>query len=223
MIEAKPDADQPPPRRNWTSPPPAMRPPPSKADIHEIDGKIKRQQLEIEYRRKERDKMLQVTTAVEQQFQQQRAALDEQQQRQLDGDARTADRPRGTGGFESQPHGPGKRRSAAERHRTPAHAHGQDGVWDRVAFPLAPRPADLHPLGRVGRQAERRCAAERLETERRHASHRNARTDRRLSHEVHAPPRAASRPGRRRNGRPAARRTGSVSSWCPSATISENR
>ncbi len=52
-------------------------------DIHEIDGKIKRQALEVAYRRKERDKMLEVLTAVEQQFQQQRGTLDEQQQRRL--------------------------------------------------------------------------------------------------------------------------------------------
>jgi len=54
------------------------------SDIHAIDSKIKRQQLEINYRRKERDKMLQATTAIEQQFQQQRALLDEQQQQHLE-------------------------------------------------------------------------------------------------------------------------------------------
>jgi hypothetical protein len=54
------------------------------SDIHEIDSKIKRQQLEVAYRRKERDKMLQVVTAVEQQFQQQRAVLDDEQRRQLE-------------------------------------------------------------------------------------------------------------------------------------------
>lgn len=53
------------------------------SDIHEIDGKIKRQQLEVAYRRKERDKMLEVLTAVEQQFQQRRETLDEEQQRRL--------------------------------------------------------------------------------------------------------------------------------------------
>jgi hypothetical protein len=54
------------------------------SDIHEIDSKIKRQQLEVAYRRKERDKILQVTMAVEQQFQQQRTALDDEQRRQLE-------------------------------------------------------------------------------------------------------------------------------------------
>ena len=52
-------------------------------DIHEIDTKIKRQQLEVAYRRKERDKMLEVLTAVEQQFQHHRETLDEEQQRRL--------------------------------------------------------------------------------------------------------------------------------------------
>ncbi len=82
MIDAKPDADEPPAApidvaaaQNAAA---AVE-----SDIHEIDGKLKRQRLEIEYRRKERDKMLQVATAVEQQFQQQRAALDEQQRRHL--------------------------------------------------------------------------------------------------------------------------------------------
>ncbi len=54
------------------------------SDIHTIDGKLNRQQVEIAYRRKERDKMLAVTTTIEQQFQQQRALLDEQQQRQME-------------------------------------------------------------------------------------------------------------------------------------------
>jgi len=52
-------------------------------DIHQIDLKIKRQQLEVAYRRKERDKMLEVLTAVEQQFQQQRDTLSQEQQRRL--------------------------------------------------------------------------------------------------------------------------------------------
>ena len=83
MIDAKPDGGEPPATaidvaaaRNAAS---AVE-----AGMHEIDGKLKRQRLEIEYRRKERDKMLQVTTAVEEQFQQQRAALDEQQRRHLE-------------------------------------------------------------------------------------------------------------------------------------------
>ena len=53
------------------------------SDIQAIDGKIKRQALEVAYRRKERDKMLEVLTAVEQQFQQRRGTLDEEQQRRL--------------------------------------------------------------------------------------------------------------------------------------------
>nr|HPM85248.1 hypothetical protein [Candidatus Anammoximicrobium sp.] len=52
-------------------------------DIHQIDLKIKRQQLEVAYRRKERDKMLEVLTAVEQQFQQQRDTLSQEQQQRL--------------------------------------------------------------------------------------------------------------------------------------------
>ena len=83
MIDAKPDGGEPPATaidvaaaRNAAS---AVE-----AGMHEIDGKLKRQRLEIEYRRKERDKILQVTTAVEEQFQQQRAALDEQQRRHLE-------------------------------------------------------------------------------------------------------------------------------------------
>lgn len=82
MIDAKPDGNVPPAAKIDVA---AARNAAAavETDIHDIDGKIKRQQLEIAYRRKERDKMLQVTTAVEQQFQQQRAVLDEQQQRHL--------------------------------------------------------------------------------------------------------------------------------------------
>lgn len=83
MIDAKPDGDELPAApidvaaaRNAAA---AVE-----SDMHEVDSKIKRQQLEIDYRRKERDKMLQVTTAVEQQFQQQRAALDQQQRRHME-------------------------------------------------------------------------------------------------------------------------------------------
>ncbi|NLF70646.1 MAG: hypothetical protein GX575_16565 [Candidatus Anammoximicrobium sp.] len=53
------------------------------SDIREIDGKIKRQLVEVAYRRKERDKMLEVLTAVERQLQQQRGTLDGEQQARL--------------------------------------------------------------------------------------------------------------------------------------------
>ena len=82
-IDAGPNADQlsAPPKRDIA----AARNTVSavESDIHEIDAKIKRQQLEVDFRRKERDKMLEVLTAVEQQFQQHRGTLDEEQQRQL--------------------------------------------------------------------------------------------------------------------------------------------
>ena len=54
------------------------------ADIHKIDGKIKRQQLEIVYRRKERDKFLQVVGQMEAYLDEQRAQLDQHQRQQLD-------------------------------------------------------------------------------------------------------------------------------------------
>jgi hypothetical protein len=52
-------------------------------DIHQIDAKLHRQQLEINYRRAERDKMLAVLTAVEQQLVQQQQALSGDQQSRL--------------------------------------------------------------------------------------------------------------------------------------------
>jgi len=82
-LQAGPDADQ------LAAPPKLDLPAARNAaaavenDIREIDGKIKRQALEVAYRRKERDKMLEVLTAVEQQFQQQRGTLDQEQQRRL--------------------------------------------------------------------------------------------------------------------------------------------
>lgn len=54
------------------------------ADVHKIDGKIKRQQLEIKYRRRERDKFLQLIGAVEERLDEQRETLDDRQQEQLD-------------------------------------------------------------------------------------------------------------------------------------------
>ncbi len=54
------------------------------ADVHKIDEKIKRQQLEIAYRRKERDKFLQVVGAAEGELNDRRAELDDGQQQQLD-------------------------------------------------------------------------------------------------------------------------------------------
>ncbi len=52
-------------------------------DIHDIDRKVKRQQLEVAYRRSERDKMLQVVMVAERQLEQARAGLNEQQQQHL--------------------------------------------------------------------------------------------------------------------------------------------
>lgn len=51
--------------------------------IHEVDAKIKRQDLEIAYRQKERDKMLQVLGAIEQGLNERQQALSADQQRQL--------------------------------------------------------------------------------------------------------------------------------------------
>ena len=82
MVEAEPDDAQPP-----AAPPDpeAIRSVVSavESDIHAIDAKLKRQELEIAYRRTERDKLLLVVMSVEQQFDEQRAGLDEQQQLQL--------------------------------------------------------------------------------------------------------------------------------------------
>jgi len=54
------------------------------SDIHNTDAKIKRQQFEIDYRRKERDKFLQMVGAVEQHLNQQQEVLDESQRQRLD-------------------------------------------------------------------------------------------------------------------------------------------
>jgi hypothetical protein len=54
------------------------------AGVHKIDEKIKRQQLEIAYRRKERDKFLQVIGVAEERLNERRAVLDDSQQQQLD-------------------------------------------------------------------------------------------------------------------------------------------
>jgi hypothetical protein len=83
MIDAEPDEDEPPAAAAID--PEAVRRAASavESDIHAIDAKIKRQELEIAYRRTERDKMLQVMMGVEQQFEQQRAGLDAEQQQHL--------------------------------------------------------------------------------------------------------------------------------------------
>lgn len=83
VLEAAPHADHPdaPPKRDLAAARSAVSA--VEGDIHEIDAKIKRQQLEVAFRRKERDKMLEVLTAVEQQFQKHRETLDEEQQRRL--------------------------------------------------------------------------------------------------------------------------------------------
>jgi hypothetical protein len=54
------------------------------SDIHAIDAKIKRQQLEVAYRSKEREKMLQLVAVIEDGLNQQRQQLDETQRQQLD-------------------------------------------------------------------------------------------------------------------------------------------
>lgn len=54
------------------------------SDIHQVDAKIKRQQFEIGYRRKERDKILEVIGAVEADLNRQREVLDETQRQRLE-------------------------------------------------------------------------------------------------------------------------------------------
>ena len=54
------------------------------SDIYQIDAKIKRQQLEVAYRRKEREKMLQLVAVIEDGLNQQRQQLDETQRQRLD-------------------------------------------------------------------------------------------------------------------------------------------
>lgn len=53
-------------------------------DVHQIDSKIKRQELEIAYRRKERDKMFAYITAAEQELEQKRQELDDSQRKELE-------------------------------------------------------------------------------------------------------------------------------------------
>lgn len=53
-------------------------------DIHQVDARIKRQELEIAYRRAERDKLLQVLTQIEEQLDTRRAGLDTDQRSHLD-------------------------------------------------------------------------------------------------------------------------------------------
>jgi hypothetical protein len=53
-------------------------------DIHQIDARIQRQQLEVAYRRTERDRLLQVLSAMEQQLESRRSALDTDHQAHLD-------------------------------------------------------------------------------------------------------------------------------------------
>jgi hypothetical protein len=53
-------------------------------DIHQIDAKIKRQEIEVLYRSKERDKMLEVVTRIEQRLEQRRAELDDTHRQRLD-------------------------------------------------------------------------------------------------------------------------------------------
>jgi len=52
-------------------------------DIHNVDAKIKRQQFEIAYRRKERDKFMQMVVSVEEELNRQRDELDESQSQRL--------------------------------------------------------------------------------------------------------------------------------------------
>lgn len=54
------------------------------SDIHQVDAKIKRQQFEITYRRKERDKILQVIGAIEADLNRQQEVLDESQRQRLE-------------------------------------------------------------------------------------------------------------------------------------------
>jgi hypothetical protein len=53
-------------------------------DIHHIDAKIKRQQVEVAYRRKERDKMLQLVAVIEHGLDQRRQQLDETRRKSLE-------------------------------------------------------------------------------------------------------------------------------------------
>jgi hypothetical protein len=53
-------------------------------DIHRVDGQIKRQQLEVKYRRSERDKFLQIVTLVQARLKQQRDQLDETERKRLE-------------------------------------------------------------------------------------------------------------------------------------------
>lgn len=53
-------------------------------DIHVIDAKLKQQQFEIDYRRNERDKILGVLTAIQQEMQQEQQKLSTNQQAQLE-------------------------------------------------------------------------------------------------------------------------------------------
>jgi hypothetical protein len=84
MVDAEPDEAEAEPQAAPVDPEAARAAASAlESDIHAIDAKLKRQQLEIAYRRSERDKMLQVVMGVEQQFEQQRAALDEHQRQDL--------------------------------------------------------------------------------------------------------------------------------------------
>jgi hypothetical protein len=53
-------------------------------DIHQIDAKINRQDLEIAYRRNERDKIMQILGAIEEQLESRKSALDADRRKQLD-------------------------------------------------------------------------------------------------------------------------------------------
>ncbi len=53
-------------------------------DIHEVDARIKRQELEIAYRRRERDRMLQVIGQVEQELDGEKQNLNDEQRAQVD-------------------------------------------------------------------------------------------------------------------------------------------
>lgn len=53
-------------------------------DIHQVDAKIKRQEFEIAYRRKEREKFLETIGAMEEELNRQQEALDESQRQRLD-------------------------------------------------------------------------------------------------------------------------------------------
>ncbi len=54
------------------------------ADIQQIGGKLQRQQIEIEYRRKERDKMMTLMSAIQQQIEQERSKLDQSSAQRFD-------------------------------------------------------------------------------------------------------------------------------------------